>query len=100
MRVLTRNELDEVSGGFGPIGVAVGVVGGALASAATGGNGGAILRSAAIGGLVGLTGGMAGAASAGGLMIRTGWAMRSVGLSVAGSVHGNERGPKDSTSGK
>ncbi len=38
--------------------------------------------------------------AAGGLAIRTVWGIRSIGLGVAGSVSGNERGPKDDQSGK
>ena len=100
MRTLAKNELDQVSGGLGVQGAVIGAAIGLGAALASGSSASATARAVVLGGLSGAAGNFAGSAAAGGLAIRTAWGIRSIGLGVAGSVSGNERGPKDDQSGK
>lgn len=59
MRELTSEEIEQVSGGFGPVGAVLGGLAGGLSSAATGGNFGQIVGGAAFGAAAGFFGGIA-----------------------------------------
>ena len=66
MRELSNTEIDDISGGVGLIGAAIGGIGGAVYGVASGGGLSGALTYGAIGAMLGATGGIASAAFAGG----------------------------------
>lgn len=66
MRELTMEEMDEVVGGVGPVGAAIGVAVGAGSAAVQGGNAGEIIAGGILGGASGFFGGLATASGVGG----------------------------------
>lgn len=59
MRELTRSEIEEVSGGVGPAGAAIGALTTGIGTAMGGGNAGQVVGSAIVGGVAGFFGGIA-----------------------------------------
>ena len=63
MRVLNQSDIEEVSGGLGPVGFTLGVMGGAASGIRSGYGWQGVLVSATLGGAIGATGGGGSSAS-------------------------------------
>ena len=87
LRELGAEEISQVAGGIGPVGLALGALTGAAAGLAGGGGWGAAARGALFGAATGLTGGLALATTG---FVRVSWAIRTVGLSAAGGGMGKK----------
>ena len=87
LRELRAEEISEVSGGIGPVGLALGALTGAAAGLAGGGGWGAAARGALFGAVTGLTGGLALATTG---FVRVSWGIRTLGLSAAGGGMGKK----------
>lgn len=61
MRELTEKEVNEISGGVGPVGAIITGIGSGLVAAMNGGNAGQIAASATLGAVAGFFGSIAGA---------------------------------------
>ncbi len=89
MRVLTKSEIDDVSGGVGLLGFGLGAAigfGTSIGRVSTQ----QVFAATLLGGLSGAAGNFAGSAAMGGLVVRGAWGIRSIGLGVAGGAAATE----------
>ncbi|MDG1203795.1 MAG: hypothetical protein P8N51_00340 [Pseudomonadales bacterium] len=87
MRELTKDEMREVSGGFGVPGVIIGAGIGAFGAASKKAPLDQVLLAALFGGAAGAAGNLAASAASGGIAMRVAWGLRSGGLSfISGAI--------------
>ena len=94
MRVLNQSDIEEVSGGLGPVGFTLGVFGGAARGIRSGYGWQGVLVSATLGGAIGATEGLAAVAFRGGQIFTGGaWSIRPVGLTAVSGGTGGGSSP-------
>ncbi len=86
MRELTTTEIENVSGGFGFIGAGIGGAIGLASALSQNASPYGAFAAAALGAASGAAGNYAGSAAAGGVVLRTAWGVRSVGLGYTSGV--------------
>ncbi|MFT7294921.1 MAG: lactobin A/cerein 7B family class IIb bacteriocin, partial [Pseudohongiellaceae bacterium] len=85
MRELTQDEIEQVGGGFGAVGVVIGAIGGGIAGGINSGNFAGVLSGAALGGVSGFFGGIASVATG---FARYSFGGYAVGTSAIGAALG------------